>query len=700
MERIRVSLCVGIALVMFCGQAGGQAAGTAPDAAQAPAGARSSTMNEFPRRAIHLDTHTMPGIYDVGSEFDAAEFARTLSEAHVDYITVFAKCNLGFAYYPTEIGQVYPGLQVDLLGQMVEACHARGIRVAAYFNVGIDHEHARLHREWCKVDKEGRVYRFAEKGHWFRDLCLNTGFREHILGMVREVLDRYPVDGIFLDCYDLAPCYGTECVQAMKQQGMDVFNDAQAAEFCWQTTNRFMEEVEGMARAKRPDIYVLHNGIAYRRQPTHIELEVLPTGGWGYDYLPMAIRYARTVDKPYFTMTGRFHKSWGDLGGIRTKHSLLFDCYYSIANGGTCSVGDHFHPRGKLNGEVYRLIQDAYKEVQTLEPWTAGARGEAEIVVLEPHMADFPSARTYSAKPDGFSLDSVKGAARILSELKCQFDISDGTEDLSKYTVIVLADSVRVSEALKPKLEAHLARGGGIVSSGFAGLTPDGMAFGLSGVDLVAEGPEPFNPTFVEALPPLDKGFPAMPVTVYQQGLAMKAGPATEVLARLHQPYTNLRSWDFEHETLYCPPDKDTGRPAIARCGNVIHFSFPLFLGYMRDAVVPHRILLDNALRLLLPQPMLEVANFPSFGRATVTARDRTRLVHLLTYVPESRGSIEMIEEPVVVSEVAVGLRSEGRDVTSVTLAPGGETLPFTRDGDYVRFTVPRVEGYQLIVVE
>ncbi|HQK77500.1 MAG TPA: hypothetical protein PKZ25_14990, partial [Candidatus Hydrogenedentes bacterium] len=96
----------------------------------------------------------------------------------------------------------------------------------------------------------------------------------------------------------------------------------------------------------------------------------------------------------------------------------------------------------------------------------------------------------------------------------------------------------------------------------------------------------------------------------------------------------------------------------------------------------------------------LEVANFPSFGRATVTARDRTRLVHLLTYVPESRGSIEMIEEPVVVSEVAVGLRSEGRDVTSVTLAPGGETLPFTRDGDYVRFTVPRVEGYQLIVVE
>ncbi len=51
-----------------------------------------------PKRAVHLDFHTMPGIYDVGRDFDAEAFARTLEEAHVDYITVFARCNLGFAH--------------------------------------------------------------------------------------------------------------------------------------------------------------------------------------------------------------------------------------------------------------------------------------------------------------------------------------------------------------------------------------------------------------------------------------------------------------------------------------------------------------------------------------------------------------------------------------------------------------------------
>jgi len=54
----------------------------------------------FPKRAIHLDFHTMPGIYDVGWDFNADIFARTLVKAGIDYITVFARCNLGFAYRP------------------------------------------------------------------------------------------------------------------------------------------------------------------------------------------------------------------------------------------------------------------------------------------------------------------------------------------------------------------------------------------------------------------------------------------------------------------------------------------------------------------------------------------------------------------------------------------------------------------------
>jgi len=42
------------------------------------------------KRAIHIDFHTMPGIYDFGREWDAAEFAKTLKDAHVTCINAFA----------------------------------------------------------------------------------------------------------------------------------------------------------------------------------------------------------------------------------------------------------------------------------------------------------------------------------------------------------------------------------------------------------------------------------------------------------------------------------------------------------------------------------------------------------------------------------------------------------------------------------
>ena len=74
------------------------------------------------KRAIHLDFHTMPGIYDFEETFDAAEFAKTLKDAKVEYLNAVAQCNLGFCYYPTNVGIRYPGLKTDLFGSIVKEC--------------------------------------------------------------------------------------------------------------------------------------------------------------------------------------------------------------------------------------------------------------------------------------------------------------------------------------------------------------------------------------------------------------------------------------------------------------------------------------------------------------------------------------------------------------------------------------------------
>ncbi|MDD2708291.1 MAG: beta-galactosidase trimerization domain-containing protein [Verrucomicrobiae bacterium] len=649
-----------------------------------------------PRRAIHLDFHTMPGIYDAGREFKADEFARTLRDAQVDYITVFARCNIGFAYYPTKVGVVYPGLKTDLLGQMVKACHRQNIRVAAYFNAGIDHVHALRHRDWCKVDREGHVYNLKEKGHFFRNPCLNTPYRQHLLDMLEEVLAKYPVDGIFLDCFDHAPCYGVECVEEMKKKGVPLDDEKRAREFYSTVTDRFMKEVMALVGKQRRPIRVCPNGFPYRKQPTHIEIEVLPTAGyWGYEYLPWAIRYARTLKKPYLTMTGRFHENWGDFGGLRPEHSLLFDCYNSIANGGACMVGDHMHPRGKLEKAVYQLIGKAYTQIKQLETWSVGATAVAEMAVIEPGLRDFPS------NVASFDRSSMMGATRLLMELKYQFDVVDGIGDLSDYRVIILPDHVLVDDLLKKKLEKHLRNGGIIVSSAWAGLTPDKSRFALDAYKIVCGGADPCNMAFFEAIREVDRDLPEMLTTIYDTGIKMTARQGGKELARLHQPYFNLGSWDGYHENLYIPPEKRAGRSAVIQCGNILHFSFPIFASYHGRAVPAYRTLVRNCLEKVFPQPMIRTQGLPSFVQATVTKKRRCTIAHLLTYMPELRGSrTQMIEEPIEVRNIQLCVRRDGRDLQKAFLAPQDRPLNFSTDGAYWRIDVPQVSGYQMIVLE
>ena len=94
---------------------------------------------------------------------------------------------LGMAYYNTNVGIRHPSLQYDLLGRIAEACKEKGIVLSAYINAGLSHEEALLHRDWAVVSPEGFVYRQDRMDHFFRRMCYNSRYSEHLLEMVKEV---------------------------------------------------------------------------------------------------------------------------------------------------------------------------------------------------------------------------------------------------------------------------------------------------------------------------------------------------------------------------------------------------------------------------------------------------------------------------------------------------------------------------------
>ncbi|MFD0714466.1 alpha-L-fucosidase [Paenibacillus sp. GCM10027626] len=634
------------------------------------------------KRAVHIDFHTLPDIPDFGAHFDAKAFARTLKEAHVEYINAFAKCNIGFAYYPTEVGVMHPQLKFDMFGQILEECNKEGIGVTAYFNVGLDHEMARKHRDWTVVNKEGQVIYGDRTENFFRNMCFHSEYRDYMLAMIREVVDKYPaIEGVFLDCIVVRPCYGNECCEGMQELGMNPLDDGDVLAFAKERILDFCREVKAIVG---PDRFLYLNGLApadTEGMRTHNEIECLPSG-WSYDFFPAQVAYARNLGQQTFYMTGRFNVNWGDFGGLKSKASLLNDCWDALCNAVPTSIGDHMHPRDGLDPAVYQVIKEIHEEIMPYEPWTDHAVAVADIGILT--LAGGELAACHN------------GAVRMLGELNYTYDIINEQHELSKYKVLILPDDVRVTAMLEPKLRAFIEAGGGIISSGHSGLNPEGTAFAMPEWKMRYDGEDPWNSSYFRMLEPTEGAVPEMLCGIYNQAILLQAEEGAEAIADYYQPYFN-RQWDGFHGRFYTPPDRYAGRPAVARSGNIFQFCFAIFTSYMDFAVPVHKYMIDYCLKQLLPAPVLRCEGIPTTARVTMTAKENMRMVHIKLTHPEPRGAYNVIEDRQMLSDGVIYIR-EDKPIQEVYLAPSREPLAYEQENGYLRVALPTVDGYAMIV--
>ena len=145
------------------------------------------------KRAVHFDFHTMPGIDDVLSNYNAEEFAEVLYNANVDYVNIFARCNIGFSYYPTKVGTPYPGMKGDMVGDTVKALHKRGMGVTLYTNGGLNHQLLAENPALSKIQRSGAIWDGDENSrinnNFFRSPCYLGKYRDHLLSEIKEMLN-------------------------------------------------------------------------------------------------------------------------------------------------------------------------------------------------------------------------------------------------------------------------------------------------------------------------------------------------------------------------------------------------------------------------------------------------------------------------------------------------------------------------------
>lgn len=653
---------------------------------------------DVPFRQVHLDFHNSGLIPELGEEFDPVEFALTLERAHVNSVTCFARCHHGYVYYNTHAfpERLHPNLKRDLLREQIDACHERGIRVPIYITVQWDHFTAEEHPEWLMVDADGRFTGTPphEPG-FYRRLCLNSPYVGFLQSFTQEVLETLPVDGLFFDIVDAPDCSCIHCRRAMRSVFLDPADPEARRVFGRGVLHRFQTGMTAFVRRFNSDCSIFYNAghIGPRHRPlrdtyTHFELESLPSGGWGYMHFPLAMRYARTLDMDCLGMTGKFHTSWGDFHSFKNPAALEFECFHMLALGAKCSVGDQLHPSGRICPNTYALIGGVYKSVAEKEPWCRAARGLADIAILTPE-----------AFGDKHQPKAAIGAVRMLQEGQHQFDIIDAEADLARYAVVILPDEVPLDEALTTKVSAYLGGGGALIASYRSGLRPDGKDFALGDFGLRLVGDAPYSPDFIIPGDEISGELAPGEYVMYLRGLEVTPGPGADRLAEVAAPYFN-RTREHFCSHRHTPSSHNIRYPGIVRKGSVIYFAHPIFTQYHANAPRWCKTLLLNALDMLLPEPLVW-AEVPSSAIVTVNEQaDKNRWVlHLLHYVPERRGEdFDTIEDVIPLLDVRVSLRVP-HPVDEVTLVPGDTPLSWDIQDGRINFTVPEVDGHQMISV-
>ena len=145
---------------------------------------------------------------------------------------------------------------------------------------------------------------------------------------------------------------------------------------------------------------------------SHLELESLPTGGWGYDHFPFLAKYAGNLGMDYLGMTGKFHSTWGEFGGYKHPNALRYECCAMLAYGARCSVGDQLHPTGEIDESTYEIVGQAYREVAQKEKYVTGAKSVADIALLS--ALSMPPTGVLSAELD----NAVQWDKRLVSKTR------------------------------------------------------------------------------------------------------------------------------------------------------------------------------------------------------------------------------------------------------------------------------------------
>ena len=615
-------------------------------------------------RTMELSLHIPPeGKFDI----DLPGVMARARDSGAETVLLYAQDHWGHALYASDVGVRHPNLKGDFFGTEVSLARKLGMSVICYYSLQFNTQIVLKHPDYAWVNEQGEPIRLR----WLVT-CLDSPYRQYVLGMIDELFSRYELDELFLDIFGIqfyefhAMGHNPFCFCKYTEEAWDKehpgdpyragFQTREGWErrYHWhqkRTMTDMLDQITAAARKRRPKTLIGLNGgpevfpddIQQRvsflyAEPipsvTGIALGTILLRGWGrpdfqagvwnaYDYVDL---------------------NRGSMTRVRADALLL-------QNARTFFIGEAPMVSGLEGGQGF---SDRWFKVAK-EAWHDARNTDCLLEGAEPVLS---SAMLYSqATQDEMALqkrpldfrNSILGALELLTftgrpvESLPEFRLSASL--LRQFDTLVLPEVEALSDAHAGLIRTWVADGGTLIASGKCSLRdekhrerPNFALADVLGVDYVSEErkyaydsagklKERFIATYIESA-----GHPL--ATVFGKGTVGLPGPfvnvrrrSAEEVMRYRLPYMVEDESHFKWYNWFSPPPGSEVGGSAVTCnefgkGRAIYLGVPVFRSELDKTAYGMPLLpklrpdwvrdwMPGLIRQLVPNPIAELRPEP-----------------------------------------------------------------------------------------
>lgn len=375
------------------------------------------------------------------------------------------------AFYPTQLDFHYtnPYMKPNTLGEVIRKCHQHGIRVVVRFDFSRVHESIfKAHPDWCYSSPKGE--RIINTDMYV--VSINAPYvQDRAFKIIGEVIDKFPIDGIFLNM----PGYQVNNPYEGKYHGIDqneydkkafadfsngltlptaenkadpVFQKYLA--FKKATVEDWSKRLHELVKSKNPQIAICTYMDKYVDIIRHESQSNTSLPYWPYtasDNVGNAVNsfpdhVISNASIQQISFQSRYNAVEPEEVGIRL--------YENIANGSGLDISLMGDMRGYEDERNFEVVKKIYAHHKKHEPYFGKYKSVANIAVVAP-----------GAWPSGEPMQEYRGILLMLKEAHIPFDIiedaqlANRAEKVKSYKLLILPEITYLSaDALRTLKEA------------------------------------------------------------------------------------------------------------------------------------------------------------------------------------------------------------------------------------------------------